>query len=122
MDALKEGAEEKSKKYVALVRLSRPIRPDDVAVIGAMADVRLEQKTPVRVLHRRAGLVVGPEEVLPCRKKLEKARVGWGGSLSGLELGHLFDPRGYRRVEMLANKLRRRDAAVVSVCLCFQIP
>ena len=57
MDALKEGAEEKSKKYVALVRLSRPIRPDDVAVIGAMADVRLEQKTPVRVLHRRAGLV-----------------------------------------------------------------
>ena len=36
--------------------LSRPLLPADCAALGALKDVALAQKTPVRVLHRRSPL------------------------------------------------------------------
>lgn len=51
--ALKDGEESKRKTYRALCCASRHITEDDVALVSSLKDVRLKQKTPIRVLHRR---------------------------------------------------------------------
>ncbi|XP_051939748.1 putative tRNA pseudouridine synthase Pus10 isoform X2 [Hippocampus zosterae] len=50
---LKEGEEEKTKSYRALVWTQKSIREDDVAFINRIEDLKVDQKTPLRVLHRR---------------------------------------------------------------------
>ncbi|XP_041838703.1 putative tRNA pseudouridine synthase Pus10 isoform X2 [Melanotaenia boesemani] len=54
MSRMKEGEEEKTKSYTALVWTQRPIQRDDIAFIDDIKDLTLNQKTPLRVLHRRA--------------------------------------------------------------------
>ena len=56
--ALREGEAEKAKCYRAVVWLSRPLRARAavLARLAALVDVQLEQRTPLRVLHRRAPL------------------------------------------------------------------
>ncbi|KAJ2816571.1 hypothetical protein FBU31_006528, partial [Coemansia sp. 'formosensis'] len=55
---IREGEEHKTKHYCALVWFSNPLSEDKLAEINAIGKqgVLLQQKTPIRVLHRRAPL------------------------------------------------------------------
>ncbi|XP_060105634.1 tRNA pseudouridine synthase Pus10 [Heteronotia binoei] len=50
---MKEGDEDKTKSYSALIWTEKEIRNEDVAVLNGMKELKLDQKTPLRVLHRR---------------------------------------------------------------------
>ncbi|XP_020495310.1 putative tRNA pseudouridine synthase Pus10 [Labrus bergylta] len=54
MSRMKEGEEEKTKSYTALIWTLKPIERDDITFIDDIKDLTLDQKTPLRVLHRRA--------------------------------------------------------------------
>ncbi|XP_044045445.1 putative tRNA pseudouridine synthase Pus10 isoform X3 [Siniperca chuatsi] len=54
MSRMKEGEEEKTKSYTALVWTQKPIQSEDITFIDDIKDLTLDQKTPLRVLHRRA--------------------------------------------------------------------
>ncbi|KAM9792217.1 tRNA pseudouridine synthase Pus10 [Neosynchiropus ocellatus] len=54
MSRMKEGEEDKTKTYTALVWTQKPISRDDIVFIDNIKDLTLDQKTPLRVLHRRA--------------------------------------------------------------------
>nr|XP_015832595.2 putative tRNA pseudouridine synthase Pus10 [Nothobranchius furzeri]XP_015832597.2 putative tRNA pseudouridine synthase Pus10 [Nothobranchius furzeri]XP_015832598.2 putative tRNA pseudouridine synthase Pus10 [Nothobranchius furzeri]XP_015832599.2 putative tRNA pseudouridine synthase Pus10 [Nothobranchius furzeri] len=54
MSHMKEGEEEKTKSYMALVWTQKPIQREDIVFIDDIKDLILDQKTPLRVLHRRA--------------------------------------------------------------------
>lgn len=49
---LKEGEADKRKRYSALCICSRPLTDDDLQRIGCVKDLQINQKTPIRVLHR----------------------------------------------------------------------
>ncbi|KAJ2767568.1 putative tRNA pseudouridine synthase Pus10 [Coemansia nantahalensis] len=55
---IKDGEENKSKRYCALVWIARPLTAEQLAEINAIGreGLLLQQKTPVRVLQRRAAL------------------------------------------------------------------
>ena len=50
---LKEGEEDKQKRYSALIWTSQELVPSDVDFLADIKDLKLQQKTPIRVLHRR---------------------------------------------------------------------
>ncbi|KAI1896849.1 hypothetical protein AGOR_G00099090 [Albula goreensis] len=50
---MKEGEEEKTKSYGALIWTLRPIEKDDIEFINDIKELKIAQKTPLRVLHRR---------------------------------------------------------------------
>ncbi|KAM4750381.1 tRNA pseudouridine synthase Pus10 [Anableps anableps] len=54
MSRMKEGEEEKTKSYTALVWTQKAIEKEDIVFINDIKDLTLDQKTPLRVLHRRA--------------------------------------------------------------------
>ncbi|XP_034542979.1 putative tRNA pseudouridine synthase Pus10 isoform X2 [Notolabrus celidotus] len=54
MSRMKEGEEEKTKSYTALIWTQNPIEKEDITFIDDIKDLTLDQKTPLRVLHRRA--------------------------------------------------------------------
>ncbi|KAM3624573.1 uncharacterized protein V6R79_025059 [Siganus canaliculatus] len=54
MGRMKEGEEEKTKSYTALIWTQKEIQSEDITFIDDIKDLTLEQKTPLRVLHRRA--------------------------------------------------------------------
>ncbi|XP_072319651.1 tRNA pseudouridine synthase Pus10 [Eucyclogobius newberryi] len=62
MGRMKEGEEDKTKSYRALVWTQKPIEKDDVSFLDDIKELTLEQKTPLRVLHRRA-LAVRPRMI-----------------------------------------------------------
>ncbi|KAJ4945859.1 hypothetical protein JOQ06_023537, partial [Pogonophryne albipinna] len=62
MGKMKEGEEDKTKSYTALIWTLKPIQSEDIAFIDDIKDLTLDQKTPLRVLHRRA-LAVRPRVV-----------------------------------------------------------
>ncbi|KAI4796775.1 hypothetical protein KUCAC02_026771 [Chaenocephalus aceratus] len=62
MGKMKEGEEDKTKSYTALIWTLKPIQSEDIAFINDIKDLTLDQKTPLRVLHRRA-LAVRPRVV-----------------------------------------------------------
>uniref|UniRef100_H3CCH7 tRNA pseudouridine synthase Pus10 n=1 Tax=Tetraodon nigroviridis TaxID=99883 RepID=H3CCH7_TETNG len=51
---MKEGEEEKTKSYTALVWTHKALQREDLSFIDDIKDLTLNQKTPLRVLHRRA--------------------------------------------------------------------
>ncbi|XP_029706287.1 tRNA pseudouridine synthase Pus10 isoform X3 [Takifugu rubripes] len=51
---MKEGEEEKTKSYTALVWTHKAIQREDLSFMDDIKDLTLNQKTPLRVLHRRA--------------------------------------------------------------------
>ncbi|XP_071697918.1 uncharacterized protein [Rutidosis leptorrhynchoides] len=53
---MREGEAEKQKQYAALVWISRAITDDDIQVVSSFNDLKVLQRTPVRVLHRRSPL------------------------------------------------------------------
>ena len=50
---LKEGEEEKRKFYSALIWTSKEIAPEHLVFLSELKNLQIEQKTPIRVLHRR---------------------------------------------------------------------
>ncbi|XP_075391956.1 tRNA pseudouridine synthase Pus10 [Tenrec ecaudatus] len=50
---MKEGEAEKTKTYSALIRTNKAIREKDIEFLNGIKDLKIEQKTPLRVLHRR---------------------------------------------------------------------
>lgn len=50
---LKEGEEEKTKAYCALCLASQGYSSDVLDEVSKMREVKVNQKTPLRVLHRR---------------------------------------------------------------------
>ncbi|KAL1561122.1 tRNA pseudouridine(55) synthase [Salvia divinorum] len=55
-ELMREGEAEKQKQYVALVWISRPFENEDEHKLSSFTDLKVLQKTPVRVLHRRSPL------------------------------------------------------------------
>lgn len=49
---LKEGEEEKRKIYTAVCVVGKTLTEGDLNKLNNMTDVKLSQKTPIRVLHR----------------------------------------------------------------------
>ncbi|XP_060687527.1 putative tRNA pseudouridine synthase Pus10 isoform X2 [Hemiscyllium ocellatum] len=50
---MKEGEEEKTKSYSALIWTEKAIVKNDIDFLQDLQDLKLDQKTPLRVLHRR---------------------------------------------------------------------
>ncbi|XP_063157164.1 tRNA pseudouridine synthase Pus10 isoform X1 [Candoia aspera] len=50
---MKEGEEEKTKTYSALIWTEKVIQNEDITFLDSMKELKLDQKTPLRVLHRR---------------------------------------------------------------------
>ncbi|XP_076314343.1 pseudouridine synthase 10 [Tachypleus tridentatus] len=50
---LKEGEEEKRKTYSAICVMNRPLTKEDIEQLKTLKDLVIQQKTPLRVLHRR---------------------------------------------------------------------
>lgn len=50
---LKQGEEDKQKSYVAVCWSRDDITDEQIAELAAIRDLTLQQKTPIRVLHRR---------------------------------------------------------------------
>ncbi|KAM6972113.1 tRNA pseudouridine synthase Pus10 [Aplochiton taeniatus] len=50
---MKEGEEDKTKSYTALIWTRKAIEKEDIAFINDIKELKLDQKTPLRVLHRR---------------------------------------------------------------------
>ncbi|XP_073145645.1 uncharacterized protein [Henckelia pumila] len=55
-ELMREGEAEKQKQYAALVWISRPVTSDDDLTLSSLKDMPIQQRTPVRVLHRRSPL------------------------------------------------------------------
>ncbi|KAJ1272284.1 hypothetical protein BS78_06G190400 [Paspalum vaginatum] len=53
---MREGEAEKQKQYAALIWTSRELMDNDLHSISVTKDMEIEQKTPIRVLHRRSPL------------------------------------------------------------------
>ncbi|KAF7829510.1 putative tRNA pseudouridine synthase Pus10 isoform X1 [Senna tora] len=53
---MREGEAEKQKQYAALVWISRPVKDEDLQCLSSLKDVKILQRTPIRVLHRRSPL------------------------------------------------------------------
>ncbi|XP_030636619.1 tRNA pseudouridine synthase Pus10 [Chanos chanos] len=53
MSRMKEGEEEKTKSYSALIWTQRSIEKKDLEFIENIKELTIDQKTPLRVLHRR---------------------------------------------------------------------
>ncbi|XP_062065475.1 tRNA pseudouridine synthase Pus10 isoform X2 [Lepus europaeus] len=50
---MKEGEEEKTKTYSALIWINKAIQKKDIEFLDDIKDLKIDQKTPLRVLHRR---------------------------------------------------------------------
>ena len=50
---LKNGEEEKTKRYVALCWSRNPLTEEQIVHLNSVKDLTLKQQTPIRVLHRR---------------------------------------------------------------------
>ncbi|XP_008842698.1 putative tRNA pseudouridine synthase Pus10 isoform X2 [Nannospalax galili] len=50
---MKEGEEEKTKTYSALIWTNKAIQKNDIDFLNDIKDLKIDQKTPLRVLHRR---------------------------------------------------------------------
>ena len=53
--AMKCGEEEMRKSYCALVWIDRSVSQSDFDLLNNIKDMRLDQRTPLRVVHRRAN-------------------------------------------------------------------
>ncbi|XP_032804352.2 tRNA pseudouridine synthase Pus10 [Petromyzon marinus] len=69
MAHMKEGEEEKTKSYSALVWSEKALVPGDLDFLRDIKDLRLEQTTPLRVLHRRP-LAMRPRLIHTMRAEL----------------------------------------------------
>lgn len=54
MKQIIEGAQEKKKQYRCVVYVTREISQEDIDKLNQIQDLKIFQKTPVRVMHRRS--------------------------------------------------------------------
>lgn len=66
-DNLKQGEESKAKEYRALCCCSRLLTNEDISKISDIKDLYIDQKTPIRVLHRRSLIIR--------RRKIHKLKI-----------------------------------------------
>jgi len=52
---LQQGEDTKIKRYQCIIWLSKDATPDEVKFLSTLKDLVIEQKTPIRVLHRRSA-------------------------------------------------------------------
>lgn len=84
---IKEGEESKTKEYRALCCCSRKISQVDIDKVNTTIDLDIEQKTPIRVLHRRT-LASRRRRIYKLR--LEPVKVGDFDSVKEEYLDNLF--------------------------------
>ena len=78
---LQASTEERRKRYRCVVWAASPIGAADVARLERLCDVPLAQRTPVRVLHRRASLTRA--KTLHALRVVAALRRGRGGRRGG---------------------------------------
>ncbi|XP_054796167.1 uncharacterized protein LOC129301630 isoform X2 [Prosopis cineraria] len=86
-----EGEAEKQKQYAALVWISRPLNDEDLQSMSSFKDLKILQRTPIRVLHRRSPLErekiihwLGPTSRNLCMEILDAPILGMTLSMSVL--------------------------------------
>lgn len=84
---MKEGQETKRKEYRALCCCTRKISSSDIERINKLTDLCIEQKTPIRVLHRRT-LAVRRRTIH--RLKIEHVNIDEFDSVREDNLEHVF--------------------------------
>lgn len=84
---LKDGEESKCKEYRALCCCSRPLTKDDCERISQIKDLTINQKTPIRVLHRRSWAVRARKIH---RMKIEPVKLGDFESVKETNLEKVF--------------------------------
>jgi len=52
-EVLKESETNKIKAYVGFLQSNSDVSEDEVALINNLPELKISQKTPLRVLHRR---------------------------------------------------------------------
>jgi tRNA pseudouridine synthase 10 len=73
-EELKASEEDKLKVYSAVVWSSRLLTPSDIEQLNTQPSIDLQQKTPVRVLHRRSQLT-RQRSILSIRARLLTSHV-----------------------------------------------
>ncbi|CAN4094052.1 unnamed protein product [Withania somnifera] len=109
-DLMREGEAEKQKRYAALVWISRPVSDEDLETISSLKELKVAQKTPIRVLHRRSPL---EREKIIHWMKVERI----SGSSQYLLL-HLCTQAGTYIKEFVHGDLGRTQPSVGSILGC----
>ncbi|KAI3797300.1 hypothetical protein L1987_32556 [Smallanthus sonchifolius] len=107
---MREGEAEKQKQYAALVWISRSIKDDDLEAVSSLKDLKVLQRTPIRVLHRRSPL---DREKIIHWMKIEKI----AGS-SQYFLLHLCTQAGTYIKEFVHGDLGRTHPSIGSILGC----
>lgn len=84
---LKEGEESKNKEYKALCCCSRPLTQDDIIKISNTTNVTINQKTPIRVLHRRS-LAIRKRNIF--KLNIDKVKLGDYESVKKENIDNVF--------------------------------
>nr|ADN34134.1 hypothetical protein [Cucumis melo subsp. melo] len=107
---VQEGEAEKQKQYAALVWTSRPLEDDDFLSISSLKDLKILQRTPIRVLHRRSPL---EREKIIHWMKIEKV-----AKSSQYYLLHLCTQAGTYIKEFVHGDLGRTHPSIGSILSC----
>lgn len=107
---VQEGEAEKQKQYAALVWTSRPLENDDFLSISSLKDLKILQRTPIRVLHRRSPL---EREKIIHWMKIEKVAEN-----SQYYLLHLCTQAGTYIKEFVHGDLGRTHPSIGSILGC----
>ncbi|XP_019186230.1 PREDICTED: putative tRNA pseudouridine synthase Pus10 isoform X2 [Ipomoea nil] len=107
---INEGEAEKQKQYSALVWISRDVNNEDLQTISSVKDMKIIQKTPIRVLHRRSPM---EREKIIHWMKLERLE----GS-SQYFLLHLCTQAGTYIKEFVHGDLGRTNPSIGSMLGC----
>lgn len=84
---LKEGEESKTKEYRALCCCSKVLTPEDIDKISQITDLLIEQKTPIRVLHRRSATI---RRRTIHRMKIDSVKLGDFDSVTSSNIEKVF--------------------------------
>lgn len=84
---LKDGQESKTKEYRALCCCSKKLTSEDVDKISKINDLDIDQKTPIRVLHRRS-LLSRPKQIH--RMRIDQVKLEEFDCLKPEDLDHVF--------------------------------
>ena len=105
------------KSYRALVKCARPVGPDDLAQVEALAGVEIQQLTPQRVAHRRA------DKLRPRKLKSVQARLV-DGSQGRFELDVLTESGTYIKELISSDGGRTRPSIAETLgasCICEEL-
>lgn len=84
---IKDGQESKTKEYRALCCCSRQLQDNDFDRIAKMTNLVIDQKTPIRVLHRRS-LAVRRRRIH--KMKIDRVKLGEFDSVTPENLENVF--------------------------------